>query len=401
MAGPTLADIVDPNWHPETKDDWDSLEYYTTQLFRPAAPIVEDGFFAGRFAQARALLDVIYQPGGHAILYGERGVGKTSLVNIINERIIAPAKYTHVLKVGCNVTDTFATIWSNVFFNYTWKERTVADIIRENPQPFTVYKIAESLDQRTLVIIDEFDRVGDALTKTLIADTIKYLSDNPATRFTVVVVGVGKSIAELFGSHPSIQRCCEQIQMPRMSAVELQQIADTRWTQLRMHALPEVVERMTKFAQGLPGYMHLLGQLATLAAINGRSQLIDLSHLKTAVENALERADESTRTAYYRAIQSTKPDNRYREVLLACALAKKNEIGQFSASAVCEPYSEIRGAAMGIEHFARHLDTFCDPARGPVLVKFGKRRGFMYQFANPLLEPLVVMIGQHGPTGAV
>jgi Cdc6-like AAA superfamily ATPase len=401
MAGPSLEKIIEPNWKPENDSDWNSLEYYTTQLFRPAAPIMEDGFFAGRLVQARSLLDVIYQPGGHAILYGERGVGKTSLVNIINERIVAPAKYTHVLKVGCNVTDTFTSIWTNVFFNYSWQGKPVAEIIKEKPQPFTVYKIAESLDQRTLVIIDEFDRVQDSLTKTLIADTIKYLSDNPATRFTVVVVGVGKSIAELFGSHPSIQRCCEQIPMPRMSAEELQQIGNTRWQQLRMHTLPEVEARIIQYAQGLPGYVHLLGQLATIAAINRRSQVIEMKDLRLAVADALKKADESTRTAYYQAIQSTKPDNRYREVLLACALAPKNELGQFSASAVCGPYSEIRDAEMGIEHFARHLDAFCDTARGPVLIKSGKRKGFMYQFANPLLEPLVIMTGRHGPTGNI
>jgi hypothetical protein len=48
---------------------------------------------------------------------------------------------------------------------------------------------------------------------------------------------------------------------------------------------------------------------------------------------------------------------------------------------------------MGVGHFARHLDAFCDPDRGPVLVKSGKRKGFMYRFFNPLLEPLVIMIG--------
>jgi hypothetical protein len=55
---------------------------------------------------------------------------------------------------------------------------------------------------------------------------------------------------------------------------------------------------------------------------------------------------------------------------------------------------------MGIEHFARHLNPFCDPERGPVLIKSGKRKGFMYQFANPLLEPLVVMVGRHGAKDA-
>ena len=66
-------------------------------------------------------------------------------------------------------------------------------ILQANPQPFTVFKIAESLpsDKRYLVILDEFDRVQDQTSKTLMADTIKYFSDNPL-QFTIVVVGVVK-----------------------------------------------------------------------------------------------------------------------------------------------------------------------------------------------------------------
>jgi hypothetical protein len=120
------------------------------------------------------------------------------------------------------------------------------------------------------------------------ADTIKYLSDNPV-RFTVVVVGVGQSVQELFGSHPSIQRCCEQIRMPRMSPPELRQIVDKRMPQLSMQMSPEVITQMIKFAQGLPGYMHLLGQLATRNAITRRSQQVEVPDLDAAVSKALER----------------------------------------------------------------------------------------------------------------
>ena len=48
---------------------------------------------------------------------------------------------------------------------------------------------------------------------------------------------------------------------------------------------------------------------------------------------------------------------------------------------------------MTITHYARHLKAFCDPERGPVLVRSGSRRKFRYQFANPLLQPLALMKG--------
>lgn len=381
---------------PKTEGDWLDLEFAARALFKPRLPIDEDKLFAGRIPQARALLDVIYESGAHAILYGERGVGKTSLANIIKDRIIARAStMTEILRVSCNPSDTFATIWSHVFYDYQWGDHNVADRIKTEPTPFTIYKIAETLGATRkfyVVVLDEFDRIRDAETKTLLADTIKYFSDNPV-RFTMVVVGVGQSIDELFGSHPSIQRCCVQIRMPRMKPAELSQIVTERVPKLGMTISPEIVQTMVSLSHGLPGYMHLLGQLSAVVAIESRTLDITKGCLDTAVSRALEASDESVRHDYYQSVQSTKPDNRYREVLLACARAKKNELGQFSAADVCEPYSDIMGKSMKIPHFARHLNAFCDPDRGPALIKSGRQKGYLYRFANPLLEPLAVMIG--------
>lgn len=395
MTSEELGRWFAPGFSPANDDDWGMIDAAAQQVFRPTAPIDENRLFAGRIEQVRALLDVIYQAGAHAIVYGERGVGKSSLANIINERILGPSKFNKVLKISCSPNDTFATIWGNVFFDYTHHNgQQILSVVTAQPQPFTVFKIAQGLPDRTrhLIILDEFDRIRDEQTKMLIADTIKYLSDNPVN-VTILVVGVGKSIETLFGSHPSIARCCVQIAMPRMSPGELRQIVAERFPILAMSADDDAVGEMVRFSQGLPGYMHLLGMLSVRTAVAERTQHITGDHLTSAVGSALEKADESTRAEYYRAIQSTKPDNRYREVLRACALAKKNERGQFSASDVCAPYSKIRGTTMGIESFARHLNAFCDPDRGPVLVREGKPKRYMYHFANPLLEPLVIMKG--------
>jgi transcriptional regulator with AAA-type ATPase domain len=47
--------------------------------FSPHTPINKAQFFKGRTEQIRAVTDTIRTPGLHAAIYGERGVGKTSL----------------------------------------------------------------------------------------------------------------------------------------------------------------------------------------------------------------------------------------------------------------------------------------------------------------------------------
>ena len=80
--------------------------------------------------------------------------------------------------------------------------------------------------------------------------------------------------------------------MPRMSVPELEQIIETRMQTLRMSMEPKIADRIVKLAQGLPGYVHLLGQLAARNAINRQSQFVDLRDLKVAVATALDEAEE-------------------------------------------------------------------------------------------------------------
>src|ERR1700689_457674 len=118
MESGELADILGAEFIPRNDDDWDLLAAVARKHFEPQKPINENRLFAGRIPQIEKLIDAMYQAGAHAILFGERGVGKTSLSNIINQRVVGPHKFTKVLDVSCNQESTFAKIWSNVFFDF-------------------------------------------------------------------------------------------------------------------------------------------------------------------------------------------------------------------------------------------------------------------------------------------
>jgi Cdc6-like AAA superfamily ATPase len=241
-------------------------------------------------------------------------------------------------------------------------------------------------------VFDEFDRISDQGTRDAMADTIKHFSDYPQN-ITIVIVGVGFSIEELFGAHPSIQRCCQHIPMPRMSKDELKEILDERYPKIGITANIQVEEKLLDLAQGLPGYVHLAGREAALSAIRRKSRIIEDYDYTVSISESLRRAHESIVAAYNKAIYSAK-ENMYAEVLLACALTKTDERGKFSASDVRDALSKLLNKPVQISNFARHLGAFCDPSRGPVLRKTGKPKGFQYQFIDAPLHPYVVMAGR-------
>jgi len=379
------------------------------RVFTPAAPVSEADLFAGRMYQLRKVIDTIIQRGQHAVIFGERGVGKTSLANVLASRLIFPEKKVLAPKVNCESADTFVTMWKKVFsqldlitrtptigFQYTFFEETkkAADVIGDNIDPDGVRRLLSILGDTgvLLVIFDEFDRLENQEAKRALADTIKALSDN-SVNATILLVGVADSVSGLIAEHQSIERALVQIQMPRMSESELGEILDKGANKLSMKFGPGARKQIVCLSRGLPHYTHSVGLHAARCAISRDQQNITEAHVEEAVKTALEEINLSLRTAYDKATFSPRTDTIYAEVLMACALAPAGDFGYFTPAAVRDPLTAIMGKRYEIPGFARHLKDFSEPERGTVLKKAGVKRKFRFRFTNPLMQPFVVMKG--------
>lgn len=379
---------------PSCEEDWSTLRALAGTIFDPKSPIDDEKLFAGRIDQINDVLEAVYQRGGHAVIFGERGVGKTSLAKIIDKKVAPIVGALKVNFVSCGRTDDFYTIWGNAFNNFSAGTTDPATLFREKSNPYLVYNAIEDnqSEGQTIYVFDEFDRIQDKDTLFLMADLIKHLSNNPM-RATVLIAGVGETLDDLFASHESIARCCSQIKMPRMNENELREILSERFPKMGIVVDSSVTDAIIKLSQGLPGYVHLLAQLCLRSAIDRRSTNIAQCDLDEALKKAVEKADQRTRQDYYKAISSSRKDNKYEEFLIACALTESNELGWFSAGSIRDPYSRIRGRTMEIPNYSTNLSNLCSPERGPALIKSGIPKRYQYRFANPLLQPLAIMIG--------
>jgi hypothetical protein len=379
------------------------------RVFTPAAPVSESDFFAGRMAQLRKVMDVIVQPGQHSIVFGERGVGKTSLARVLSSRPVLPHKKLLAPMVNCESADTFASLWRKVFsqldlitrtpqigFQSRFFEETVkaADVVGDEIAPDAVRRLLTILSAEALILVifDEFDRLEDPDTKRALADTIKALSDN-AVDATILIVGVAESVSDLISEHESIERALVQIQMPRMSPEELGEILDKGAARLNMKIAPDAKSRIVRLSRGLPHYTHSLGLHATRASIDRNQETVLKGDVDRALKSALEEVNLSLRSAYDRSVFSPHKDTIYAHVLMACALAPAGDFGYFTPAAVREPLSAIRGKAYTIPAFAKHVTSFSTESRGEVLQKEGVKRRFRFRFSNPLMQPFVVMKG--------
>ena len=85
------------------------------QLFTPAVPIHDKTLLAGRVALVNRLIEAISQPGQHAVLFGERGVGKTSLANCLTGFLEGAPTVIVPVRVQCDSADDFNSLWRRVF----------------------------------------------------------------------------------------------------------------------------------------------------------------------------------------------------------------------------------------------------------------------------------------------
>src|SRR5262249_47535530 len=159
--------------------------------------------------------------------------------------------------------------------------------------------------------------------------TIKTLSDHPS-KTTVALVGVADHVNELIEDHRSVERALIQIKMPRMSADELVDIIDRGCEKLGLVAPDSVKEQVVSLSAGLPHYTHLLSlHGAQRAVMDGRAELNN-TDVSAAISLAVEKAQQSITSAYLKATRSVH-ESLFEQVLLACALAPKDDLGYFTS----------------------------------------------------------------------
>lgn len=370
------------------------------KAFSPTKPIREKDFFFGRLEQLEKIVSAINEVGRHAILYGERGVGKTSLANIMCRSI----SDIYPVKVTCSRNDSFKSIWLNVFqqIKLTTKTDSVGFLseirakinslegVIANKSMVGPTDIINSLqgfqDQHFLFVFDEFDTINNNRTRSAFSDLIKSLSDN-IDNITIVIVGISDNVENLIENHQSLERCLIQIKMPRMSNEEIEQIVIRGFLFLDITIQDDTLKKIVDFSSGFPHYAHLLCKYCAFTVMNEERVVVTNSDLKRAINLGVENTSEQLRTAYRKAIMSSVENSQWKDVLFACATSKCDEFDCFSTTEVTENYRSIANKRNG--SIIYNLGRFCREERGNILEKIGIGRNFKYRFVNPMMKAFI------------
>lgn len=383
------------------------------RIFTPASPVEDPMLFQGRKPEVGRLADALTERGQHAIAFGERGVGKTSLAHHVATVLRDSAPNALSVRIPCSLNDTFGSLWrkaperfrsevdrlDNVPDADSIQQRIdrIEDILLDEVTPESVVRCIRLLAQAhpLLIVIDEYDRI-DIAESAAFADTLKTLSDDLVDA-TVILVGVADDVDGLFASHRSIERNLRQVFVPRMAEANLEAIVTqgfARFSSKTSYELaldPKVATGIARLSQGLPYYAHLLSASIGVAAISEGRHRLGMDDLTQAVERALSDADQTTRATYADTVSAGRSDAKFDVTLLGCAEAEVDELGFFSAAAVeaalvAHPEWDHSSSYRG------HLSRFSSEAPY-VLESRGEKRWTRYRFSSPLMKPFIRMVG--------
>lgn len=372
------------------------------QVFSPISPIQEKDLFFGRLNQLEKIADAINEQGQHAILYGERGVGKTSLANIMSK------SYTNLypVKVTCEKQDTFKSLWERAFESIQFSKTTEG--IGFNPKQTTelinlksqisnitslkanqLVSILNSFGSfKTLFIFDEFDNIINEKTRAIFADLIKSLSDNNKNT-TIVLVGIADSIENLIGNHQSLERCLKQVKMPRMKPEEGEQIILNGFKKLEIKIDRSIINKIIEFSSGFPHYIHLLCKYGAKELIINNKDTFTDAYLSIAIREGIENTSEQLRISYRKAILSSNSSNKWRDILFACANCNLDEFNAFTITEVVKQYNIISKSKTKNTDLNYNVNKLTSEDRGEILTKLGKGMSTRYCFKNPMMRAFV------------
>lgn len=381
---------------PETDEGWRSREWELQDLFSPAAPINEASLIAGRQSQIEKLTDAVFERGRHAVLFGERGVGKTSLANTFHMMFSSGLKSISSIRKPAFPGDTYSSLWRRVFAEMSVDGQRVSEMYPGEITPDDVVRELSGFGLNTLpiIIIDEFDKFSDLPSKRLMSHTVKAISDDRSANATIVLVGVAEDVGVLVEEHASISRNITEILMPRMSRPEMDEIIDQRYPQVEMAIDGAARNSIISLSRGLPEYVHFLARDAGKAALRDRRLNVRREDVTGAITNMMESSDQSSTEAYELAVASNKKNNLYKQVLLACALTEPaDHLGRFTPTDVLKPLTQLLQREIKIANFFPHIEAFCGADRGSILEKKGVTQAYKYRFREPKMQPYVLMKG--------
>lgn len=378
-------------------------------FFTPSKPIEAYTHLKGRDDEVKSILGTLTTAGQHCMIYGERGIGKSSLALSTLEGGKEAGIFTKPFFIKrCDNKTKFKDIIQQpiVYLDEDYaaqkKEKTTktgvglnllklfrADISIEEKiiiekDELTASKVSQALNElEGVLLIDEFDVVEDSV-KHEIAELIKQLSDSNSN-LKILLVGIASDGASLIAGHKSVNRCLQEIKLSRIEDNYLFEIINTGENGLGIKFEQDVKEQIIRISNGYPYFTHLIGKEVAEVALSEEKNPIDQSVLTRALEKAVINTEGQLKRAYDDAVTSSRT-SVYPSILYAAAKFADN---RFTIQDWITQIEQDTGNKYNNNGMSNYIGRFTREDKGSIITKAA--RG-VYKITDPRMPSYIRMI---------
>lgn len=306
------------------------------KVFTPGAPMSTRTFFFGREQSIVDMRRSIKRPGIHPIVIGDRGVGKTSLANLVLKDTRLPTyrlncnkhmtydNFAHALldllevngnqielidsehlKVDGSLKPMGVGVGTSGEKRHTERRKGIGAIRMD---PWRLFCEIRKLDRKVVIVLDEYDAIPSSAAQfhSGIADLIKTFADNADTCDSrLVVVGVARSAGDLLGKHESIERSAREIFLRTLRREDITDFLTEAEKKLQFAFAPSVKRDMVWSSMGFPYFVHLVGleSLDTMVERQKRARLVTEDDYVKGVDRAIQKAFRAELRKYRKAVK--------------------------------------------------------------------------------------------------
>ena len=395
--------------------DRDKFETTLKEHLSPTTPIRSPEFLRGREKKLEDIRRSLVASGRHIFVYGDRGVGKTSLaqtaaykhqsaeqspVLLTCDPSTSFYRLARDLAVALHRVDpaitqktirsTFTAGWKPLVSLETQKQIESGSV----PEMRSVNEVIATLDyaahrhsREPVAVIDEFERIKSETDRMLFADLIKQLGDQ-SVPLKLIFCGVGSSLDELLDSHHSCYRYLTTIALERLSFDGRLEIIDKALGAFHLSMDDTTRYRIAKISDGYPHFVHLVGEKLFWEVFSADTVLdrVRPTDFTAAVSNAVEDIEARLRSLYEKATK--KYNNDYEEVLWAVAddqlLSRRSSEIFMSYGRVCRAHENRE--PLSREKFNQRMNALKQTGAGSILT--ATRTGW-YSFTENMVRGYV------------
>lgn len=327
---------MEPTTLSEIEDPWVRVRH----VFLPSTPIREEARLVGRSEQVERVRRELRSPGRSVFIFGERGVGKTSLAQTVafteddtdNDPAIVSCYQADFSQL---ITRVVRHLMALPYYQSTLKKKVLelklggavghilhrvetqpTEMVRVEPiYAVELLKSVAPANKTAVVVVDEMDQASSQLRRDL-AHFVKQTGDEDCP-IKFIFTGIANDVDELLEAHQSASRSVATVRLERLLLGDLVRILDSGFGVVDLGVADLLKRRIALMSDGFAYFTHLLGLKLAERALDAEVTEVNEGLMDGAIEDAVADIEVQLKRPYELAVR--KYHDRYETLLWALA----------------------------------------------------------------------------------